>query len=78
MSLHVVSTKQIIANFIMTGVIYSALLFSAWWFLQARELPQVQYDNDGKCVKVLNYKNGDAFTCNDVDIVLRKYTSLKN
>ena len=37
------------------------------------QLPIVEQSADGKCIAVQNFKNGDAFTCTDVGVVLRIY-----
>jgi len=34
-------------------------------------------DAKGQCVKVVNFKNGDKFSCLDVDSTLRKYNTVK-
>ena len=36
-------------------------------------LPMVIRGPDGACVKVLNFENGHAFSCPDVDVLLRRY-----
>ena len=41
------------------------------------EIPEVQLDADGKCLKVINFKNGDGFVCQDQNVTLRKYRFAK-
>lgn len=41
-------------------------------YFSYKALPQVIYSND-ECIRVLNFENGHAFNCADVDIVLRVY-----
>jgi hypothetical protein len=38
-----------------------------------RLLPVVSVTPNDQCVKVTNYENGHAFTCPDVDVLLRRY-----
>ena len=38
------------------------------------DLPEVWVSTStGQCVKVVNFKNGDGFNCQDKDVILRKY-----
>jgi hypothetical protein len=56
-----------ISVFSISGII-------TWDFYNDRQfIPEVIYDKTGACINVINYQNGDAFNCQDVDGVLRKY-----
>jgi hypothetical protein len=71
--MYLITTKQLIANITLTSGLFVAfvvLLYSANEYLN---LPEVYQGSDGKCVKVVNFKNGDAYSCLDVDQILKKY-----
>jgi hypothetical protein len=70
---HVVSTGQLLSGALTTGFFAAAAVAFTYMFLTYLDLPEVQVNPDGKCVKVINYKNGDGYQCSDVDVVLRKY-----
>ena len=73
-----VSTLQIICASFLIAIITSALvtinILVKDYFLR----PAVHTDAAGVCVKVVNYENGQAFNCNDVDVVLRIYRKVTN
>ena len=79
MALYTVSMKQLIINSLLISLVSASLVIL---FMVAKEyfidLPDVYKNLDGKCVKVINYQNGDAYNCNDVDVVLRKYHAKKD
>lgn len=74
MSLYAVSMKQVIINSLLISLVSASLvilfILTKEYFL---DLPDVYKNTEGKCVKVVNFKNGDAYNCNDVDVTLRKY-----
>lgn len=74
MALYTVSMKQLIINSLLISLVSSAVvvlfMISKEYFL---DLPDVYKNLDNKCIKVVNFKNGDAYNCNDVDVILRKY-----
>jgi hypothetical protein len=57
---------------ITIGVIASAIITINTGIMEYLQLPVVTMVDD-KCVLVANYKNGEAYTCNDVGTILRKY-----
>lgn len=67
-----VSSFQLFIMAFLTGVIGAALVVINMSVKEYLQLPIVVYEND-KCVSVVSYQNGEAFTCEDVDIILRKY-----
>ena len=78
MTFYSISIKQLAAfTFFMslfTICTSSAVIYYSVW----RLLPEVYIStDDGKCVKVVNFDNGHAFTCNDVDVILRRYKKLE-
>jgi len=73
MSMYVISTKQLVIACSLISVL-SASLFGINTL--AREyflLPEVMFDANGQCLKVVNYDNGHTFNCNDVNVILRRY-----
>lgn len=76
MSYQMISNKQLsvsvfsIVLLVVSFIFLSHVLFNYWG------LPDVYVDSDGNCVKVINYKNGDGYTCQDKDVTLRKYITV--
>lgn len=78
MTLYTITTKQLILFSLLISVIVSALIGINNYFNQYRLLPEVHVSvADDKCVKVVNFENGHAFTCNDVDVILRRYRKVQ-
>lgn len=73
MTLFTVTTKQLILNSILLAIFVAILVVTYFEVKDFRGLPVVTLDSEGKCVQVMNYNNGDAYNCNDVDVLLRKY-----
>lgn len=63
---------QLFTMAILTGIIGAALVIINTSVKEYLQLPIVVYQAD-KCESVVSYQNGEAFTCEDVDIILRKY-----
>lgn len=73
MAYQVVSTKQIVLAALVAGA-FTAVLTQGMNFYQAQQnLPVIEEKADGICVRVINFKNGDGFQCQDKDVVLRRY-----
>lgn len=70
---YVVSNPQIIITAILVAVLTTSLMVINTTVKEYFELPAVTFSEDGKCATVSNYKNGEAYTCNDVGVVLRNY-----
>lgn len=73
MALYTVSTPQILAAALVTAAISAG---SSIMYIQQKEkalLPEVEIGLDGNCVQVTNYRNGDAYNCDDVKVLLRQY-----
>ena len=62
---------------LLIGVIAGALITINTGVKEYLQLPLVTTADD-KCVSVVNYKNGEAFTCSDVGTILRNYRVKKN
>jgi hypothetical protein len=73
MANYVTSGRQLSVAVISISILVSCVTSGAWITLNYLELPEVQVDLTGKCLKVINYKNGDAFACQDRDVTLRRY-----
>jgi hypothetical protein len=68
-----VKTGQILLASILSALISAGSIAAFVLYNDRLGLPLVQTDDGGKCVQVINYKNGDAYNCQDVDILLRQY-----
>lgn len=73
MAHYVVSGKQLASMIVTTSILIGACVWFMDAFIAYVDLPEVWMNGDGKCVKVVNYRNGDGYTCQDKDVVLRKY-----
>lgn len=73
MSYYIVSSKQVAGTAFSIAAMTAVGAFFVISLMAYFDLPQVFVDVENKCVKVVNYKNGDAYTCQDKDVVLRKY-----
>jgi len=67
-----VTNSQMIVFGIFVAIIASCIVIAVQFAQDWLSLPVV-IQKDGECASVVNYKNGDAFTCPDVDVILRKY-----
>jgi len=77
MVLYTVSSRQFILNTILLSILVSICVVGYFELKEYRSLPKV-VATEGKCTQVINYNNGDAYNCNDVDVVLRRYRVKKN
>jgi len=68
-----VSNLQLFMMAITTGIIAAALITINIMAKEYLLLPVVVTDREDKCANVINYRNGDAYTCADVGIVLRSF-----
>lgn len=75
MAYHVVSNKQLFSATLSIAIFIAAAVVAVTAGLSYLDLPEV-YKQDGKCIKVINYKNGDGYGCQDVDVTLRKYKTI--
>jgi len=71
-----VSSFQLFTMAILTGIIAAAIITINITVRDFLLLPVVVQNND-KCINVINYKNGDAYGCEDVGVVLRNYRKQK-
>lgn len=68
-----VSGFQLFLMAILTGIVAGALVNINMLTKEYLQTPVVTMSKDEKCISVVNYRNGDAFTCNDVGVILRTY-----
>lgn len=68
-----VSNLQLFLMAILIGIIAAALITINIMVKEYLLLPTVMVDREDKCASVVNYKNGDAYTCADVGVILRNY-----
>lgn len=68
-----VSNLQLFVMALLIGIIAAALITINIMVREYLLLPTVLVDRDDKCASVVNYKNGDAYTCADVGVILRNY-----
>ena len=73
MSFTILSNVQLIIITALMALISAVLVSVNMWWLDSRLLPHVHQDAAGVCIKVVNFENGHAFNCQDVNILLRRY-----
>lgn len=67
------TTVQLLIMTLLIGLIAGAMNVSFMMYSRYILLPTVVKTVTGECVKVMNYENGHAFSCPDVDVLLRQY-----
>jgi hypothetical protein len=72
MAMYTVSQAQLMTATVLSALIAAGTTVMYFQFKERQSLPTV-YQVDSKCTSVVNFKNGDAYTCEDVDIILRNY-----
>lgn len=70
---YVVSLYQAFALSLMSAIFAAAAVFAASAFTYWMSLPTVHVDAENKCLRVTSTKNGEAYQCQDRDILLREY-----
>lgn len=71
-----VTTLQLLILSLLMSALVSTLIALNSWYLDYRLLPEVHVDGAGTCIKVVNFENGHAFNCNDVNVILRRYRTV--
>jgi hypothetical protein len=71
--MHIIKSWHFCFYIIVTTLLSSSIVLGGVLHLQKLETPVVFNDEAGKCQQVINYTNGDAFTCGDVGLTLRRY-----
>ena len=67
------SALQLLALALLMSLLTAVLVSINTWYQETRLLPEVHVDKNGACVKVVNFENGHAFNCQDMDVLLRRY-----
>jgi hypothetical protein len=67
------TNAQLFLLAILTGLIAAGTLLVYRVYSDYRLLPQVHQTPSGECIKVVNFENGHAFGCPDVNVLLRRY-----
>ena len=75
MKYNLINNAQLIFASVLMGLIAGLITVSYLIWQDYRTLPIVTKTRAGQCIKVVNFVNGHAFACSDVDVVLRQYRS---
>ena len=67
------SNVQLLIMTVLIGLISATAVTVMNMYLEYRMLPVVSKTADGSCIKVVNFENGHAFGCPDVNVLLRQY-----
>jgi hypothetical protein len=70
---YVISNLQLAFATVTIAIFVTIGTIAANMVLANLELPQIVLAPDGACAKVINFKNGDGYACQDKDVTLRKY-----
>lgn len=70
------SSYQLLGLAIVISVLVSLLQAINSSYREYRLLPEVHVDKAGACIKVINFENGHAFGCQDVNVLLRRYRTV--
>jgi len=73
MSYQMISNKQLAVSVSSIIILVVSCMLLIHILFNYLDLPDVYVGQDGTCVKVINFKNGDGYTCQDKDVTLRKY-----
>jgi hypothetical protein len=76
MAHYVVTGRQLVSTTIAIAVFLTICVWFGSVVVSYLETPEVHTNPDGQCIKVVNFKNGDGYTCQDKDVVLRKYKTV--
>jgi hypothetical protein len=67
---------QLVVLSLLVSIMVAAIVSINTWYLETRVLPEVHVDGSGQCINVVNFENGHAFNCNDVNVLLRRYRTV--
>lgn len=70
------TSLQLLILAVLMSLLVSTLVALNSWYMDYRLLPEVHVDGAGACTKVVNFENGHAFNCNDVNVILRRYRTV--
>ena len=72
----VLTTVQLLIMTLLTGLIAAVISIGFTLYREYAVLPVVHKTAAGECVKVVNFQNGHAFSCPDVNVLLRQYRTV--
>lgn len=73
----VMSPTQVLLSSLLVGAIAGGINVLNSKYQEHNMLPVVEVDaRTSQCLRVVNFENGHAFNCNDVDLVLRRYRTV--
>jgi hypothetical protein len=72
-SYHLVSTGQALIAAAAIALLSGASVAAVSAYINYQDIPIVEQGPDSKCLRVINFKNGDGYQCQDVGIILRKF-----
>ncbi len=67
------SQFQLFIFAVIVGLISGGVVIGFKKYEDLKLLPVVTFSATGECVKVVNFENGHAFGCPDVNVLLRRY-----
>ena len=73
MAHYVVTGRQLVTTTIAIAIFQTICGWFGSVVVSYLEIPEIHTSADGHCIKVVNFRNGDGYTCQDKDVVLRKY-----
>jgi hypothetical protein len=73
----VLTNLQLFVLTLFIGLIAGGVSIAHRMYAEYMLLPQVTVTEAGQCVKVINLENGHAFSCPDVDVLLRRYRKVQ-
>jgi hypothetical protein len=72
--MHIVKSWHFSVLVGLSSILSSGLVFSGWMYIQHINIPMVVVDEGTEtCLQVVNFANGDAYNCDDVGVMLRRY-----
>lgn len=73
MKYYMFTSSQLAMLALLVALLLSSSIIGATSYQDHQDLPTVLVDDTGKCIRVVNYKNGDGYSCEDQDVILRRY-----
>lgn len=73
---YTVTKSALITASVLIGIISASVVIINNSVREYLQLPIVTFEKE-ECVQVENFKNGEAYQCSDVNVVLRHYRSVK-
>jgi len=71
------SNAQLFILCVLVSALTTLLFTLNSMYSSYKMLPEVHVDQAGTCIKVVNFENGHAFNCGDVNVVLRQYRTVR-